>query len=62
MLGLVEDEERVDKIIEVTRDVHRYGFYKSSIDIGVGYSPRDLTFSQMMLYSWIKDGLSGRKN
>jgi len=59
---LTGDKQLASDIIETTKVIAKYGFYFSSIDIGIKYGPQDLSFSEMMLYSWIKDGLNnGRK-
>jgi hypothetical protein len=59
---LTNDPKLSEEIIEVKKLVNKYCFYSNSIEIGVTYSPRDMSFSEMMLFSWIKDGLShGRK-
>jgi hypothetical protein len=49
-------------IIDVTNDISRYSYYKSSLNIGINYSPKDLSFSEMLIFSWIKDGLDVRAN
>jgi len=57
------DEFKTDKILEVVKDVLNYSFYESSLKVGITYSPKDLTFSKVLLYSWIKEAIGdGRKH
>jgi hypothetical protein len=59
---LVQDKSLARDIMEVSKEVNRFIFYNNSLDIGIKYTPQDLKFTDMLLYSWIKDGLNGRKN
>lgn len=52
-------EERVKAIFEVKKDVERYTFYKRSLDLGIRYGKRDLTFTEFMLFSFIKEAFDG---
>jgi len=56
------DETKANLIIEVVRDVFEYSYFTSSKDLGINYGPNDLSFSKMMLYSWIKEAIGGRKH
>jgi hypothetical protein len=57
------DNYKVDKILEIIGDVLEYSLYESSLRIGINYSPRDLSFSKMLLYSWIKEAIeNGREH
>jgi hypothetical protein len=56
------DTDKFKRISETKEVINKYFFFKSAVDLGINYGPKDLSFSQMMLFSWIKDGLSGRKN
>lgn len=59
---LLGDDKKASDILKVSELVNKYCFFSNSLDIGVTYSPRDLSFTDMLIYSWIKDGLSnGRK-
>ncbi len=62
MLNLTRDKELTSGIFEAMKDVTRFTFFHNSIELGIKFSPQDMKFSDMMLYSWIKDGLNGRKN
>jgi hypothetical protein len=53
LVEIVRDEELAKRIFDLTKDVSRYAFYKMSIDLGVKYGPDDLSFSDMLLFSWI---------
>jgi hypothetical protein len=60
---LLGDRKQAEEIVKVVRIVQKYCYYANSIDIGITYRPTDLSFSESLLYSWIKDGLNnGRKN
>jgi len=48
--------------MQVVRDVFEYSYFASSKDLGINYGPNDLSFSKMMLYSWIKEAIGGRKH
>ena len=62
LLGLLDgDKIKVDLILSIVRDVMEYSYFDSSKNLGVTYRPSDLSFSKMMLYSWIKEATSGRK-
>ena len=59
---LIGNEKSAADILEVSRLVNKFCYFSNAIEIGVTYSPRDLSFSEMLIFSWIKDGLSnGRK-
>jgi hypothetical protein len=63
LINLTGDSDLSEKIVEVSKLINKYCYFFNSVDLGVKYTPQDLSFSEMMLYSWIKDGLSnGRKN
>lgn len=51
------DAEKAKATFKVKDDVHRYDFFKRSLDLGITYSKEDLSFSEMMIFSWIKEGL-----
>jgi hypothetical protein len=53
LMSLVGDEETVNSILEVSNDVTRYRHFRASVDLGIVYGPRDLTFTDMILFSWI---------
>jgi hypothetical protein len=41
------------------KDVYRYSYFKRAREIGIVYSKSDLTFTDMMLFSFIKEKLDG---
>jgi hypothetical protein len=53
------DEIKAKKIFKIKDDVNKYTFFKRSTDIGITYRPTDLSFSDSMIFSWIKEGLDG---
>lgn len=60
--GMDEGKERVRKVKEIFKvmdDVQRYTFYKRSLDLGIRYNKRDLTFTEFMLYAFIKEAFDG---
>lgn len=58
---LVGDKDKEEKIWATTRDVARFVFFNNSISLGISYGPESLSFTDMMLFNWIKEGVSGRK-
>jgi hypothetical protein len=61
LIGLVNDSEKAKKIISVKSDIFRYLYFSESKEMGIFYGPSDMSFTDMMLFTWIKDGLGGRK-
>jgi hypothetical protein len=62
LIELTNDRDLANKIWEASREVVRYTWFKRAQDIGVKHSPQDLKFTDMIVYSWIMDGLgNGRK-
>lgn len=53
------DTKKAAKILEVKREIERYTFFKRAIDLGITYGKKDLIFSDFLLFSLIKDELSG---
>jgi len=53
LIGITQDEELAKRIFELTKDVARYSYFKMANDIGIKYGPADLSFSDMLLFSWI---------
>lgn len=56
------DKFKAKRIIEVTKDVLRFTYHRDALGIGIVFGPNDIPFSDILLFSWIKEGLSGRKN
>jgi hypothetical protein len=64
LLELLEGNLNKLSLIEsVKKDVNEYSFFESSLVIGISYGPKDLSFSRMLLYSWIREAIqNGRKH
>ena len=59
---LLGDRKQAEAIVSVTKIINKYCYFANSIDLGITYRPDDISFSESMLFSWIKDGLgNGRK-
>lgn len=37
----------------------KYTFFKRAVDMGIVYGPKDMTFSEYLLFTWIKEALNG---
>lgn len=61
LIRLTGDEEKARCILEVVKDVKRYANYMRAQSLGINYGPHDLTFMDMLLFSWIKEQLDVRK-
>ena len=59
---MVGDKEKEDGIWSVVKDIERYSFFNKGLSLGISYTPKDLSFTDMLLFNWIKEGESGRKN
>jgi hypothetical protein len=60
LINLLEgDEEKAHKIMKVRKDVERYSFFSRAIKLGISYGKRDLTFSDFLLFSCIKEKIDG---
>lgn len=58
----VGDHDLARRIIEVKKDVAAYFEFEAVQNLGLGISYKDLPFETVLLFSWIKEGLSsGRK-
>lgn len=63
LIDLLEgDIEKVDKIFKVRRDVGRFLYFKGAVDLGINFTPRDLSFSDLLVFGWIKDAADGSRS
>jgi hypothetical protein len=53
LFNITNDSELSKNIYELSKDVTRYSYFKLSVDLGVRYGPDDLSFTDMILFSWI---------
>lgn len=51
---LTNDMEISKKVMIVADDVRRYHWFNQAKALGVVYSPRDLPFTDLVLFSWIR--------
>lgn len=60
IVNVTGNESLANDIYQITKDVARYSYFKMSVDLGVRFGPEDLSFTDMLLFSWIanrkKDG------
>lgn len=61
--NLVDDKDTVNKIIDTVSYIGKYIHFSNSVDLGIRYLPSDVSFTDSLLFAWIKDGLGyGRKD
>lgn len=53
------DEEKAKGIAKVKEDVNKYLFFKRAIDLGITFTKNDLSFTEILLFSLIKDSMNG---
>lgn len=51
--NITDNDSLASDIYQVTKDVARYSYFKMSVDLGVRFGPEDLSFTDMLLFSWI---------
>jgi hypothetical protein len=51
--NITGNDSLASDIYQVTKDVARYSYFKMSVDLGVRFGPEDLSFTDMLLFSWI---------
>jgi hypothetical protein len=49
------DENQASAILEVVRDIARYNTFAISKELGISYGPSDLSFTDFLLFKWIKE-------
>jgi hypothetical protein len=60
LINLLEgDEVKAKKIMKVTKDIERYTFFARATKLGITYTKRDLSFSDFLLFSCIKEKIDG---
>lgn len=62
LIEITGSKEITEDVLSIVEDVKRYSFFKQSQDLGIVYGPKDLTFTDMLLFSWIRGTVNGRKN
>jgi hypothetical protein len=60
LIDLVEDESTIDGIIDLQREIREYTYFKQAREIGITFTPKDLTFSKMLLFSSIRECIDGK--
>lgn len=60
LVDLVEDESTIDEIINLQKDIKEYTYFRQARDLGITYTPSDLTFSQMILFNSIRECVDGK--
>ena len=61
-LSDIKGKEFAAQVGEAVELVTEYVFYNRIKELGIQYSPKDLTYTKALLFSWVKEGLeSGRK-
>jgi hypothetical protein len=60
LINLLEgDEVKAKKIMKVAKDIERYTFFARATKLGITYTKRDLSFSDFLLFSCIKEKIDG---
>lgn len=60
LIDLVEDENTVEEIIKLQKEIKEYTYFKQARDLGITYTPKDLSFSRMILFSSIRECIDGK--
>lgn len=53
IIKITGDESLSKEIHDLTKDVNRYSYFKIATDLGIVFGPQDLSFTDMLLFSWI---------
>jgi hypothetical protein len=55
LLDLEVERETAERVLEVSKKVVQYGYFKRAQNMGIVYRPDDLTFSDFLIFSWISE-------
>jgi hypothetical protein len=50
-----ERRSKAIAIIECAEIIKEYGVFESAINLGITFGPNDLTFTEFLLFKWIKE-------
>lgn len=49
------NEVQVNSILDVVHDVARFNIFMASKELGISYGLNDLSFTDFLLFKWIKE-------
>jgi hypothetical protein len=52
------DFKKAEAIMKVKKDIERYSFFDRAVKLGITFTKSDLSFSDMVLFSFIKDAIN----
>jgi hypothetical protein len=48
-------EYAADMILEIVKDISKYGVFEQMKDLGITFRPDDLCFTDFLLFKWIRE-------
>lgn len=58
---LVDEKDKVEIILDAAKTVRAYNRFQRMISLGFTIRLEDFPFDEIMVFSWIKEELDGRK-